>query len=76
MSQVFLGLALICEKCKSLMDTEACVDIHCAGQLAKKGKMLMEKLVVGQLFIHSVTHTRHREMCMQTENCMIYNQKA
>lgn len=42
--QFSLGLALTFEKFESLMDIEASVDIHCGGQLAENGKMLMEKL--------------------------------
>lgn len=56
MAQFFLGLALICEKCKSPTDMEACVDIHCAGQLAEKGRMLMEKLGCWTTF-HTQCHS-------------------
>lgn len=57
MGQFSLGLALIFKKSEFLMDTTASADFHCNGQLAEKGKMLMEKLDRWQLFIHSVNHT-------------------
>lgn len=76
MGQFSQRLPFICEKSESLMDTEASVDFHCDGQLAAKGKMLMEKLDCWATFYTQCQSHRHKEMCMQAKNFIIYNQET
>lgn len=75
MGQFSLGLAVIFKKSEFLMDTAASADFHSKGQVAGKGKMLMEKYG-WQLFIHSVSHTGTKKHVYATKYCMIYNREA